>query len=853
MDNKTFRDQVETNLENFDREQIVFFAWLCAVRVLPFIGSHSDRQKYYFNYWKDDARQRYLYALFRALDANNYFSASDTDDNICSVADAAYAAADAADDTTAATAAAAVAAAARAATRADADDARADARVAANAARINIDLQNTILQDMLMIEKNGKTTFLEKEKTFNNNLNLYGKIWDNFQHALKKEGCTYWADLYEDIFESNFNLDKEALERRMNVPKEIQEQGANAVADYLVEMEEKGATYLNEARIIILGEKGAGKTCLARRLINPNADMTTDEESTAGVNTLHWELDDINIHIWDFAGHTVTHAVHQFFLSERCLYILVYDGRTEERNRLEYWLNQMKNYGDKSKVYILINKRDPHPPVIPINSLKDNYPIIDCFTLSIKDDKDKLVDFRKKIAGYIKNNPSWSNQLIATSYFNVKKELEQHFKNSKKEEYIDITKFNKIAKKNKVDDPDKLLKHLHDLGVCLHYNIEDFDTLVLNPEWISQGIYKIINWVHKEDKYSISDIDFPTVFKDEADRYPVSKHPFLFNLMKRYELAYETEKKGLLIIPHLLHEDRPEILPDFPVGESLMLRYKAEQSLPPNTISRFIVRHNEELKGFLVWRDGVVLESGNGSIALVRESKEERMITVSVRGNNKTAYLDKLRETLNNIFYSYKSKKPELQYRIERFGQLPDEIEKNNPLWLSDSKIYNHHIDNRPYYDDYSRRDISMHSIIQKFNITTDTFIMGGQGHRINRSVNTFNFHNCNIDLQANLNDLAGTLKRKGETEEAVALENAAKALSEVEEYTKPEEVKKKGIVNILKRIVDEFADENSKLHKTVKGIKTGIGIAQDIAKGYNKIAQWVGFPQVPEPFLKKE
>ncbi len=44
---------------------------------------------------------------------------------------------------------------------------------------------------------------------------------------------------------------------------------------------------------------------------------------------------------------------------------------------------------------------------------------------------------------------------------------------------------------------------------------------------------------------------------------------------------------------------------------------------------------------------------------------------------------------------------------------------------------------------------------------------------------------------------------------------------------------------------------KNSKLHKTVKGIKNGVSIAQDIAKGYNDIAQWAGLPQVPKPFWK--
>ena len=45
--------------------------------------------------------------------------------------------------------------------------------------------------------------------------------------------------------------DIEALEKRINVPKEIQEQGAEAVAYYLKALEKAGVKHLNEARIII--------------------------------------------------------------------------------------------------------------------------------------------------------------------------------------------------------------------------------------------------------------------------------------------------------------------------------------------------------------------------------------------------------------------------------------------------------------------------------------------------------------------------------------------------------------------------------------------------------------------------
>ncbi len=867
MDNRIFKNQIDKELQKLDKEQVVFFTWLCAVRVLPFIGIEGN-----FNYWKKEERQKYLYTLFRSLDMNRYHITdvnitADFRDNARIAAEAAYnheayiAHINSRFNTPRIEAHAAAHAVARAIAHA-ANAANKNTRAAIRAAIYAIyatedtgistaDMRNILLEDLRNIQ-NG-------QKKFDNNLELYGEIWNNFLQALNNESCSYWGNLYKHIFENNFQLNQKALEQRMSVPKEIQDQGAAEVGRYLEELDKQGAKHLNEARIIILGEKGSGKTCLARRLKNPDANMTTDEESTAGVDTSLWqpESENINVHIWDFAGHIVTHAVHQYFLSERSLYILVYDGRTEERNRIEYWLNHIKTYGGDSKVLILVNVRDQHIPEIPINSLKDDYPILGFDVFSIRNDREKLEKFRKKVVEYIKNNPSWNSQEIPANYFDVKKELEQRFAEKQKDEYIDLDEFKQIAHKNGIDDFEGLLKSLHALGICLHYeDMKDFNLLVLNPEWISQGIYKIINWVHNRDEHSISIDDFPVVFEKDADHYPKDKHPYLFKLMQRYELAYETENKGCLIIPHLLHEDRPEKLPDFPITDSLMLRYKAEQPLPAHTISRFIVRHNQEIRKegkHLVWRYGVVLEDKKGSVAMVRESIEERVINVSVKGNDKTAYLDMLRETLNEIFGSYKSKQPELQYRITRFGQIPDEIEKSNPLWLSDLNILNHANDNVPFYEYITRQHIDLREIVEKYLLNSSKVInIGSININIENFDVTFNIQNCYVELQRNLDELASSLRKKGETEEAEELEEAVEALSEAEKYKEPEEVKKKGFVNKLIRIAEALEDKNSKLYKAVKGIKNGISIAQDIAKGYNSIAQWCGLPQVPKPLLGK-
>jgi GTPase SAR1 family protein len=872
-----FRKQVEKELQKRSGEEVVRFAWRCAVRTLPFLGVKGN-----FDFWKKEDRQKHLQAILYALDISYADDAKADDAKAAAYAayaakayadDAAYAKAaayaadyddydadDDADDAAKAAYAAKAAAYAAYAKAAYADayaDAAYAAAYAAYAADYDADINyffHLILNELL------------ENKTLGGGgwINWYGPVWENFQKALENNGCSYWARLYQSIFDNNFEMDMVALEQRLNVPAEIRNKGAAEVGRYLEDMEEQGVERLNEARILILGDKGAGKTCLARRLKDPNAIMTTDEESTPGVDLSIWKLEkeNVNVHIWDFAGHTVTHAVHQFFLSERCLYIIVYDGRTEGRNRLEYWLDHMINYGKDSKALILVNKRDDHAVGVRVNWLKEHYPIIDVCTFSIQNDKQKLERFRQEAADYINSNPSWNKQQIPANSYKVKNELEKLFKNGNKngKELIKRNEFEAIAQKCQVEREkmDSLLSDLHDLGISLWYkDIPGYNTLVLNPEWISNGVYRIINWANNQRKHCLKLSEFSLVFENDVVRYPESQHRFLYELMKKYELAYEAKEKDVLIIPRLLHEDQPVNMPQFQIGESLMARYKADQPLMPDSISRFIVKHNEEIKKearqYLVWRSGVILEKIKGTIALVREI-DDRTITVSVKGPNQTEYLSSLRETLNGIFEGYKSKKPELQYSVERFGEIEEIIQNQLPLWLSDNKILTHAQYGIPYFDENSKQQIVLNQTVQIYNITAQTLLLGTENRYLDQSThNTFNFKDCNISLQGNLNDLARQLTKSGKTEEAKELKEAAELLAEAEECTKPAELKKKGIAAGLQRFAEKLGDEKSSLCKTIKGIEKGIDIAQDIAKGYNNIAQWAGLPQVPNVFLKKE
>ncbi len=61
-----------------------------------------------------------------------------------------------------------------------------------------------------------------------------------------------------------------------------------------------------------------------------------------------------------WAGHH--HALHQFFLTEGCIYILVLDPRSNTEARdAEYWLSLLNRYAPGAPVLVALNRQDDRP------------------------------------------------------------------------------------------------------------------------------------------------------------------------------------------------------------------------------------------------------------------------------------------------------------------------------------------------------------------------------------------------------------------------------------------------------------------------------------------------------------
>ncbi|MEO0739547.1 MAG: leucine-rich repeat domain-containing protein, partial [Cyanobacteria bacterium J06649_12] len=97
----------------------------------------------------------------------------------------------------------------------------------------------------------------------------------------------------------------------LNSPVNVQE-----ILDYYFQVLDPDETEpLYESKFIIVGEGGAGKTTLAKKLLNPDYQMDTEEKSTEGIDVIRWEFEQsdetpFRTNIWDFGGQEIYHATH---------------------------------------------------------------------------------------------------------------------------------------------------------------------------------------------------------------------------------------------------------------------------------------------------------------------------------------------------------------------------------------------------------------------------------------------------------------------------------------------------------------------------------------------------------------
>ena len=424
---------------------------------------------------------------------------------------------------------------------------------------------------------------------------------------------------------------------------------------------------LNEAKVILVGRGEVGKTSLVRRLVSNT--FSGDESKTQGINITNWPLTSgkttYRLNIWDFGGQEIMHATHQFFLTERSLYLLVLNGREGgEDIDAEYWLKHIESFGADSPVIVVQNKVGEHAFELNYRGLQGRYPQIRGFVKTDCRAKLGIDDLRSAIEKAIKDMPDVRMQFPA-DWFAVKERLE-----SMDDEFMSFERFRELcAEQGVADDTDRdtLSSVLHCLGIALNYRSDSRlrETSILKPEWVTQGIYKILNTPKLAERQGELHLaDLPQILPKK--RYPADKHFFLLELMRKFSLCFAfPDDADHYLIPELLGKEEPEETRDFAPEDCLNFEYHYGV-LPEGLIPRFIVRSHTLSRGQARWRSGVILAHEDCK-ALVTAVPADRRVIVRVKNGDAAAR----RRLLALVRYDLDRINAEFKDRLDAQPKMP--------------------------------------------------------------------------------------------------------------------------------------------------------------------------------------
>jgi internalin A len=400
------------------------------------------------------------------------------------------------------------------------------------------------------------------------------------------------------------------------------------------------------------------------------------EKETPGICitdwSLHCGLDEVKVHLWDFAGQEITHGTHQFFLSPRTIYLLLLTGREGYAERdADYWLRLIRTYSSDSPVLIVQNKIQQSPFELDESAIRRDHPLVRSFHPVDCESGLGCAELLKALKETIQSMDS-VRKTFPAGWMKVKNRL-----SGMKENYLDLDQYSKLCAENGEKDPDsqaQLAGHLHNLGIILNYADDPRmqGALVLNPEWVTQGIYQIIRGVERAKsagELRMSELEslLPDVKKPSMRRY-------LVDLMQKFELCFPLdEQKERFLVPTLLPVKSPELEDAWTTDKSALRLRFAYEVLPHGLFARFLVRSQvlqkdkSTLTMEVAWRYGVILLSFEGAQALARAVHVGKdYIDVTIRGPAEPVQrlAGVIRENLRGIHDNHRDLNPTLLVEV---------------------------------------------------------------------------------------------------------------------------------------------------------------------------------------------
>ena len=446
---------------------------------------------------------------------------------------------------------------------------------------------------------------------------------------------------------------------------------------YLDKINDGTADRLNEAKLLVVGPGGAGKTSVIEQLIDRKFDKNT-KVSTHGIVVRNWadacksEEEAVSVNVWDFGGQELQHSTHEFFLTERAVYLLVFNPREDQSTQtvLYYWLDLIQMISPDAPIIVALSKQDEFEGLLnDAQELKEKYRIVDYVPISCQEDSEfhKGFDTLRSLIGKEVGTLEHVSNRLPPDWMAVKRDLEKT-----NEDFLSYDGFQKVCREKEVEekeDQEMLAGFLHDLGTMLNFSslMPLEDTSILNPRWVTEGVYALILSSELVASHGIMDEGLVGRLDELLERmlrkekrlkegepykarYPGSSGRFVLSMMKLFHLCHELTARESggntrYLVPNALPQCEPELtqIPE----DALRFELRYPRILPSSIIGRFMVHMGSSPEESLLWRQGVAHENW-GNPYRVTMHDQEKCIRIAVWGKEekRVSVIDQIRYSL---------------------------------------------------------------------------------------------------------------------------------------------------------------------------------------------------------------
>ena len=345
-------------------------------------------------------------------------------------------------------------------------------------------------------------------------------------------------------------------------------------------------------KLMLVGQANRGKTTLVARLQGKECG----NESTVGVDVSEWWYkpslgrNKFHFSIWDFGGQEEYYATHQCFLSQRSLYLLLFNLTHGEKGvqELKPWLNNIALRAPNSCVLIIgthLDEVDDGERAEVDQLLQSAGNLAHSYGNKLKIPEIMPVGLKRRIEniGLLKDaiythaaeyttrrGQIIMGQKIPASYHALDKQLEtvqQEVRQGLREPIMHSEEFKTMVQQMSLPDmhDDDELKtatlFLTDVGSLLHYDDRSHnlhELYFVDPRWLCDMMSKIVT-IRERNPFVKQGLlyskDIPLLFKD--DRFPWEYFEQYLTLLDRFEIALPLDNRRVLI-PSMLPVDRPK-------------------------------------------------------------------------------------------------------------------------------------------------------------------------------------------------------------------------------------------------------------------------------------------------------